>query len=53
MALRNCSREVVEKVSVTYDFSEAGVHGVRHTFCQRLVAGHEKQKSLLLILVFF
>ena len=33
MALRNCSKEVVEKVSITYDFSEAGVHGVKHTFC--------------------
>ena len=33
MALRNCSKEVVEKASITYDFSEAGVHGVKHTFC--------------------
>ena len=40
-------------VSIICDFSAAGVFGVKHRFSQKLAAGHEKQKSLLLILVFF
>lgn len=39
------------KVSVIYDFSEGGA--VKHTFWQRLAAGHEEQMSPLIILVLF
>ena len=53
IALRNCSEEAGGKVTIVYDFSEGGLHAVKHTFWQRLAVSHEEHISPLIILVLF
>ena len=44
MALRNCSKEVRETVSI-YVILVRGVHVIRLAFQQKVAASHEEKKS--------
>ena len=52
-ALRNCSKEVGEGQYIC-DFSEGGVHAIKHIqFLQKVAASHKEQVSPFMILVLF
>ena len=50
MALRNCSKEVRETVSI-YVILVRGVHVIRLAFQQKVAASHEEKKRKLLLVM--